>query len=395
MPLTQIASQMNMLQSGLASAERVFEFLDAPEETADQPTGAEPTRRPQHHRASRSGARLLPLEPDKPLIEDFTLKVAPGRTGRDRRSLPAPARRPSSICSFAFTRSTRDVFCSTAPTIVGSAVRTCVAPSAWFFRTLALRRNDPGQPRLRQGGRDRRGDRRCSQNRLRRPLRPNAPDGYETLLDEDASNISSGQKQLLTIARALLANPSILILDEATSNVDTRTEVIIQQAMARLRQGRTSFIIAHRLSTIRDADTIIVMDGGRIVEQGRHAELLDRHGLYHSLYNNQFTRSRRVRRLRSRPAGGVAGRESEAEGGRFELPTRRMTGNGFRDQARRMRLMAAVQGLLRYWASARDRLCDCPGLIGGCLTRCLPLLTREPPGQCCLMEEHVLWHVGR
>ena len=115
------------------------------------------------------------------------------------------------------------------------------------------------------------------------------PDGYDTVLDQDASNISSGQKQLLTIARAFLANPAILILDEATSNVDTRTEVLIQEAMARLRHGRTSFVIAHRLSTIRDADTIIVMDGGRIVEQGKHAELLARDGFYSTLYNSQFT----------------------------------------------------------------------------------------------------------
>ena len=115
------------------------------------------------------------------------------------------------------------------------------------------------------------------------------PDGYDTVLDEDASNLSSGQKQLLTIARAFLANPSILILDEATSNVDTRTEVLIQGAMARLRQGRTSFVIAHRLSTIRDADTIVVMDHGRIVEQGSHSELLARRGLYYDLYNSQFT----------------------------------------------------------------------------------------------------------
>ena len=115
------------------------------------------------------------------------------------------------------------------------------------------------------------------------------PEGYDTVLDEDASNVSSGQKQLLTIARAFLAKPSILILDEATSNVDTRTEVLIQQAMARLRQGRTSFVIAHRLSTIRGADTILVMDAGRIVEQGSHAELLGHHGLYYSLYNSQFT----------------------------------------------------------------------------------------------------------
>ena len=115
------------------------------------------------------------------------------------------------------------------------------------------------------------------------------PDGYSTVLDEDAANISSGQRQLLTIARAFLSDPAILILDEATSNVDTRTEVLIQEAMARLRHRRTSFVIAHRLSTIRDANTIVVMDGGRIVEQGHHADLLRRRGLYHSLYNSQFT----------------------------------------------------------------------------------------------------------
>jgi ATP-binding cassette subfamily B protein len=115
------------------------------------------------------------------------------------------------------------------------------------------------------------------------------PGGYDSLIEEDASNLSAGQRQLVTIARAFLANPTILILDEATSNVDTRTEVLIQQAMARLRQGRTSFVIAHRLSTIRHADSIVVMDGGRIVEQGTHTELLARHGFYYDLYNSQFT----------------------------------------------------------------------------------------------------------
>jgi ATP-binding cassette subfamily B protein len=115
------------------------------------------------------------------------------------------------------------------------------------------------------------------------------PDGYDTVLDEDASNISSGQQQLITIARAFLAKPAILILDEATSNVDTRTEVLIQEAMARLRSGRTSFVIAHRLSTIRHADFIVVMDAGRIVEVGGHADLLERRGFYYRLYSSQFS----------------------------------------------------------------------------------------------------------
>ena len=115
------------------------------------------------------------------------------------------------------------------------------------------------------------------------------PDGYDTVVDEDASNISAGQKQLITIARAFVANPTVLILDEATSSVDTRTEVLIEQAMARLRHGRTSSVIAHRLSTIRNANTIVVMDAGRIVEQGSHAELIAKQGLYAAVYESQFT----------------------------------------------------------------------------------------------------------
>jgi ABC-type multidrug transport system fused ATPase/permease subunit len=115
------------------------------------------------------------------------------------------------------------------------------------------------------------------------------PDGYATVLEGDDSSISAGQKQLLTIARAFLADPGILILDEATSSVDTRTEVLIQDAMARLRSGRTSFVIAHRLSTIRNADVIVVMDDGRIVEQDTHEQLLGRRGFYYDLYNSQFS----------------------------------------------------------------------------------------------------------
>ena len=115
------------------------------------------------------------------------------------------------------------------------------------------------------------------------------PDGYDTIIDDEGGNVSAGEKQLLTIARAFLANPTILILDEATSSVDTRTEVMIQQAMAALRSSRTSFVIAHRLSTIRDADIILVMDEGDIVEQGNHSQLLAAHGAYYNLYNAQFS----------------------------------------------------------------------------------------------------------
>ena len=115
------------------------------------------------------------------------------------------------------------------------------------------------------------------------------PDGYETVIDDEGANVSAGERQLITIARAFLAEPAILILDEATSSVDTRTEVLIQRAMARLMEGRTAFVIAHRLSTIRDADTILVMDKGRIVEQGNHENLLARGGFYAELYNSQFT----------------------------------------------------------------------------------------------------------
>lgn len=115
------------------------------------------------------------------------------------------------------------------------------------------------------------------------------PEGYDTILDEEASNISQGQKQLLTIARAILANPAILILDEATSSVDTRTEILIQKAMNKLMEGRTNFVIAHRLSTIRDADLILVMNHGDIIEQGTHQELLAKKGFYADLYNSQFT----------------------------------------------------------------------------------------------------------
>jgi ATP-binding cassette subfamily B protein len=288
MPLLQIASQMNLLQSGLASAERVFEFLGAPEETPDRLSATAPRSTSGHVQFDHVSFRYLP---DKPLIEDFSLDVRPGETvaivgptgagkttivnllmrfydidggairldGIDTRELPRDAvRRAFGMVlqdSWLFAGTIRDNIAygkegATLDEIVAAAAAAHVDP---FVRTL--------------------------------------PDGYDTLLEEEASNISAGQRQLVTIARAFLADPSILILDEATSNVDTRTEVLIQQAMARLRHGRTSFVIAHRLSTIRNADEIVVMDGGRIVEQGDHAGLLRRQGFYYDLYQSQFAES--------------------------------------------------------------------------------------------------------
>ena len=285
MPLTQIAAQANLLQSGLASAERVFEFLQATEESADRVAPAALPAVQGHVTFDRVSFRY---EPDKPLIDDFTLEVRPGETvaivgptgagkttivnllmrfydiddgvirldGVDTRELPRDVvRRAFGMVlqdTWLFTGTIRDniAYGKDGATMDGIIAAATAAHADQFIRTL--------------------------------------PDGYDTVLAEDASNISSGQKQLLTIARAFLADRSVLILDEATSNVDTRTEVLIQQAMVRLRRGRTSFVIAHRLSTIRSADTIVVMDAGHIVEQGSHAELLSRRGFYYELYNSQF-----------------------------------------------------------------------------------------------------------
>ena len=292
MPITQIASQMNMLQSGLASAERVFEFLDAPEEA---PGRAPAAGGPSAARPSQVAGRVT-LEhvsfryaPDKPLIEDFTLEAAPGQTiaivgqtGAGKTTVVNLLMRFYEIDAGTITLDGthyRD--------LTRDQVRRCfgmVLQDTWLFAgtigdNIGYGKQDATAEEIIAAARAAYAD------HFIRTL----PDGYDTLLDEDASNLSAGQKQLLTIARAFLASPPILILDEATSNVDTRTEILIQEAMARLRQGRTSFVIAHRLSTIRNADTIIVMDAGRIVEQGSHADLLRRHGVYYSLYNSQFT----------------------------------------------------------------------------------------------------------
>jgi ATP-binding cassette, subfamily B, multidrug efflux pump len=287
MPITQIAAQMNMLQSGLASAERVFEFLDAAEEPADRAvTGT--GQAPVTGRVTLEQV-CFRYEPDKPLIEDFSLDALPGQTvaivghtGAGKTTVVNLLMRFYEIDSGRITLDGTDY-----RDLTRDQVRRCfgmVLQDTWLFAGT-IREN------IRYGRQDATDEEIVAAARAARAdyFIRTLPDGYDTRLDEEASNISSGQRQLLTIARAFLADPPILILDEATSNVDTRTEVLIQDAMAKLRQGRTSFVIAHRLSTIRNADTIVVMADGQIVEQGDHDDLLRRQGAYYSLYTSQFT----------------------------------------------------------------------------------------------------------
>jgi ABC-type multidrug transport system fused ATPase/permease subunit len=227
-------------------------------------------------------------DPGRPLIEDFTLEAAPGQTiaivgptGAGKTTVVNLLMRFYEIDGGRILLDGADY-----RDLGRDEVRRCygmVLQDTWLFAGTIWDNIAYG----RQGASDEEviaAARAAYVDRFVGAL----PSSYATVIDGEASGLSSGQRQLLTIARAFLADPGILILDEATSNVDTRTEILIQNAMARLRSGRTSFVIAHRLSTIRDADTIVVMDAGRIVEQGGHAELLSRRGFYHHLYNSQF-----------------------------------------------------------------------------------------------------------
>jgi ATP-binding cassette subfamily B multidrug efflux pump len=286
MPIMQIAGQMNLLQSGLASAERVFELLDEPEETPDAQVVPE-----LPEIAGRVALEHVEFryEPEKPLITDFNLDVRPGETIAIVGPTGAGKTTVVNLLMRFYEIDAGDICLDNinARDLPRDQVRRAfgmVLQDAWLFAGTIHDNIAYGK----EGATDEEIVAAATAAHVDSFVRT-LPDGYNTKLDEDASDLSSGQRQLLTIARAFLADPTILILDEATSNVDTRTEVLIQQAMARLRHGRTSFVIAHRLSTIRNADSIVVMDGGRIVEQGTHTELLARRGFYYELYNSQFT----------------------------------------------------------------------------------------------------------
>ncbi len=284
-PINQLASLANMLQSGIASAERVFEFLDVDEQSPD-PVDAQTVASPKGRVAFNEVT--FSYSPNKPLITDLSLIAEPGQTiaivgptGAGKTTLVNLLMRFYELNDGAITLDGVDISKMRRDDLRSSM--GMVLQDTWLFGgtirdNIAYGRLDATEEEIVQAAKATHVD------HFVRAM----PDGYNTILDDEASNLSAGEKQLLTIARAFLAEPTILILDEATSSVDTRTEVLIQHAMAALRSNRTSFVIAHRLSTIRDADIILVMENGSIVEQGNHEELLAAGGAYYNLYNAQF-----------------------------------------------------------------------------------------------------------
>jgi ATP-binding cassette subfamily B protein len=286
---------VNVLQSGIASAERVFELLDAPEQSPDPQPDRQTDRTTHDSSPSPAGTGRVEFQhvsfrylEDRPLIDDLSLVAEPGQTvaivgptGAGKTTLVNLIMRFYELNGGRILLDGRDI-----ATMRRDELRSqigMVLQDTWLFSgsihdNIKYGNTEATDEQILEAARA------CYVDRFVHSL----PEGYDTVLDDEGTAVSAGEKQLLTIARAFLSDPSILILDEATSSVDTRTEVLIQRAMAKLRGGRTSFVIAHRLSTIRDADVILVMEQGRIVEQGSHHELLERKGHYFELYNAQF-----------------------------------------------------------------------------------------------------------
>ncbi|MBK3626760.1 ABC transporter ATP-binding protein [Streptomyces asoensis] len=289
MPLTQLASMANLVQSGVASAERVFELLDAEEQEADPVAAERPAE--LRGRVALEGVSFR-YDPEKPLIEDLSLTVEPGHTvaivgptGAGKTTLVNLLMRFYDVSGGRITLDGVDIARMSRDEL--RAGIGMVLQDTWLFGGTIAENIAYGAPGEVTRGEIEEAARAAHADRFVRTL----PDGYDSVIDDEGSGVSAGEKQLITIARAFLSDPTILVLDEATSSVDTRTEVLIQKAMAKLAHGRTSFVIAHRLSTIRDADTILVMENGSIVEQGAHADLLAADGAYARLYKAQFAQA--------------------------------------------------------------------------------------------------------
>ena len=284
-PIGEMAGMANMLQSGVASAERTFELLDAEEQDPDTAT---------EHLPERSDGHVVfedvsfSYDPEQPLIADLSLEASPGHTvaivgptGAGKTTLVNLVMRFYELDGGRILLDGVDITQLSRAELRGQV--GMVLQDAWLFNGT-IREN------IRYGRLDATDEEvvEAAQATMVDRFVRQLPEGYDTVIEENASSLSAGERQLLTIARAFIANPSLLILDEATSSVDTRTEVLVQKAMQALRTDRTSFVIAHRLSTIRDADTILMMENGRIVEQGSHVELLERKGAYYTLHQAQF-----------------------------------------------------------------------------------------------------------
>ncbi|MFA5873507.1 MAG: ABC transporter ATP-binding protein, partial [Anaerolineales bacterium] len=284
-PLRQLANMYNSIQAALAGAERVFEIIDTPSEVDDASEAASMDKVQGHVIFENVQFSYIP---EKPIIKNMSLEAKPGETV----ALVGPTGAGKTTIVNLLTRfyetdagrisidgtDIRQLKKDDLRRELGLVLQDTFLFAASVMENIRYGRLDATDEEVIEAAR------MADADHFIRKL----PQGYQTMLSERASNLSQGQRQMLSIARAILADPSILILDEATSSVDTRTEVRIQNALLRLMEGRTSFVIAHRLSTIRDADQLLVIKDGEIVEKGTHQQLLDQHGFYHHLYLSQF-----------------------------------------------------------------------------------------------------------